>query len=147
MHTTATHSCTPARLFIQGGKEITSSEGTTQGDPLAMPLYAISIIPLLKYITDEHNSEIRQVAFADDIAFAGNLHQLRSWWKKIEQFCPLLGYYPKACKSWLVVKEEFLTQSKEIFKGKRSFGEFFFFFFSKARKYGEEIKINKKLIA
>ena len=32
-------------------------------------------------------------------------------------------------------------------KGKRSFGKFFFFFFSKARKYGEEIKINKKLIA
>ena len=29
------------------------------------------------------------------------------------------------------------------FKGKRSFGKKFFFFFSEARKYGEEIKIKK----
>ena len=27
----------PSRLFITGGQEITSSEGVTQGDPLAMP--------------------------------------------------------------------------------------------------------------
>ena len=29
----------PARLFITGGKEIESKEGTTQGDPTAMPAY------------------------------------------------------------------------------------------------------------
>ena len=28
----------PARLFVVGGKELESSEGTTQGDPLAMSL-------------------------------------------------------------------------------------------------------------
>ena len=30
----------PARLFVVGGEELESSEGTTQGDPLVMSLYA-----------------------------------------------------------------------------------------------------------
>jgi len=32
-----------ARLFITGGKEIMSAEGTTQGDPRAMALYALTL--------------------------------------------------------------------------------------------------------
>ena len=33
----------PARLFIARGSELKSAEGTTQGDPLAMAIYAISL--------------------------------------------------------------------------------------------------------
>ena len=33
--------CNPARLFIVGGDEIKSSEGTTQGDPIAMLAYGV----------------------------------------------------------------------------------------------------------
>ena len=29
----------PARLFVVGGEELETSEGTTQGDPLVMSLY------------------------------------------------------------------------------------------------------------
>ena len=32
-----------ARLFVMGGKELLSAEGTTQGDPVAMSLYAVSL--------------------------------------------------------------------------------------------------------
>ena len=37
----------PTRLFITGGGEIESTEGTTQGDALAMPFYGISITPII----------------------------------------------------------------------------------------------------
>ena len=33
----------PARLFITGGKELRSEEGTTKGDSFAMCLYAVSL--------------------------------------------------------------------------------------------------------
>ena len=37
----------PARLIVIGGEELLSSEGTTQGDPTTMSLYAISLQPLI----------------------------------------------------------------------------------------------------
>ena len=35
----------PSRLFVLGRTEISSSEGTSQRDSLAMPVYAIAITP------------------------------------------------------------------------------------------------------
>ena len=37
----------PARLFIIGGKELRSEEGTIQGGPLAKCLYAVSLQPII----------------------------------------------------------------------------------------------------
>jgi len=38
----------PACLFITGGEELIPAEGTTQGDPLSMGLYATSLQPLIR---------------------------------------------------------------------------------------------------
>ena len=45
----------PSRLFIIGDSELKSSEGTTQGDPIAMAIYAVAVIPLMMMILDITN--------------------------------------------------------------------------------------------
>ncbi|XP_028416582.1 uncharacterized protein LOC114540659 [Dendronephthya gigantea] len=107
---------TPSRLFVLGGTELLSSERTTQGDPLAMPVYAIGIIPLLQVIKPDNDS-VKHVAFADDLSGAGNLAPLRTWWDNLVTVGPKLGYYPKASKSWLVVKPEVEDEAHLIFAG------------------------------
>ena len=108
----------PARLFVTGGLEIPSAEGTTQGDPIAMPLYAICILPLMRQIVEsvkEKGMEIKQCAFADDLAGAGKLLALKSWWNAVVYFGPFIGYYAKSSKSWLLVKTNYLDAAKLIF--------------------------------
>ena len=41
---------TPARLFVTGGMELSSQEGTTQGCPLLMAFYALSVVPLDQHV-------------------------------------------------------------------------------------------------
>ena len=67
----------PARVFITGGEEIISAEGTTQSDPLSITLYAISLQPL---ITRLHvSSAAKQCWFADDATGSGSLQGVRKW--------------------------------------------------------------------
>ena len=103
----------PSRLFVQGGVEIESSEGTTQGDPLAMPSYALAILPLLQSL----DTKLRRMAFADDFRGSGKLEEIRQWWGYIGSNGPKYGYYPNATKSWLVVKPEFLEEAERLFAG------------------------------
>ena len=42
----------PSRLFVIGGVELKSSEGTTQGDPITMTIYTITVIPLILRTVD-----------------------------------------------------------------------------------------------
>ena len=108
----------PSRLFVTGGLEILSEEGTTQGDPVAMPLYAICILPLLETVirvVTEKNLFIKYVAFADDVTGAGNLDALKVWWDAIIHYGPFLGYYVNPSKSWLIIKPEIVEEAEKIF--------------------------------
>ena len=64
------------RLFIDG-ETLLSQEGTTEGDPLAMAMYAIAVNPLIHRL--KHDTT-KQIWFADDATAGGKLNNLREWW-------------------------------------------------------------------
>ena len=105
-----TNNCYAAPAFISGGQEIKSTEGTTQGDPTAMAMYAISILPLL-----DTRSKAKKISFADDFSGVGTIQYLREWWDLIEEIGPYIGYHPNGSKSTLVVKKQYLEQATMIF--------------------------------
>ena len=105
----------PSKLFVTG-EVIMSSEGTTQGDNLAMSLFAIGTLPILRLLTDRVR-EIQQVWLADDSTGVGRLVDLRRWWELLISEGVKYGYYVNQLKSCLLLKTpELHNQAKEIFK-------------------------------
>ena len=102
-----------ARLFISGGEEITSTEGSTQVDSTAMPICALGSLPLLNITTTDNK---KYAAYADAISCVGKRRNILTWWNKLNTFGPNVGYFPKANKSWLIVKSEKYETAKGIFK-------------------------------
>ena len=76
----------PIRLCVLGGKEKQSDEGTTQGDPVAIGVYAIGLIPLLTSVMLDANINLTQVAFADDLTGVGKIEQLKLWRDQIMKY-------------------------------------------------------------
>ena len=101
------------RLFV-GGESIMSSEGTTQGDPIAMPLYTTAVLPLLRSVATEG---VTQAWYADDACAGGKLAGLRLWWDGLAKNGPQYCYYLNPSKSILLVKPEFYDEAIQIFKG------------------------------
>ena len=100
------------RLFING-ETIMSKEGTTQADPLAMAMYAIATMPLIKQL--KVSTEVEQVWYADDSAAGGKVEKLRKWWDKILEMGPDYGYYANSSKTWLLVKEDAYEEAMQVF--------------------------------
>ena len=91
-----------------------SREGTTQGDPIAMPLYATAVLPLLRSVATEG---VTQAWYADDACAGGKMAGLRLWWDGLAKNGPQYGYYLNSSKSILLVKPEFYDEAIQIFKG------------------------------
>ena len=90
-----------------------------QGDSVAMGMYATGIFPLLHLneTSNEINERPKRQVFADDFTVAGKLQELRSWWDSIVSHGPNIGYYAKASKNWLTVKERYFDGTIKIFEG------------------------------
>ena len=99
-----------ADLFI-GNSVLLSQEGTTQGDPLSMPLYALSTVPLIKRLP----GSVLQSWYADDASASGQIEHLLNWWKVLSELGPLYGYYPNPLKTWLITKQAHLPKAQKFF--------------------------------
>ena len=63
-----------ASLFIDGDT-LFSQEGITQGDPLAMAMYAVATVPLIEKL---QSTNTKQVCYADDATAGGTLLNLKA---------------------------------------------------------------------
>ena len=105
----------PTELFVDGDT-ILSQEGTTQGDPLAMAMYGLATIPLIRRM----DGPWKQVWYADDSAATGTVVQLREWWDRLATEGPGFGYVANPAKTWLVTKDGHCEEASRIFAGSGS---------------------------
>ncbi|KAG0725890.1 hypothetical protein GWK47_037716 [Chionoecetes opilio] len=111
----------PSNLYVNRSgsnkaRVLESREGTTQGDPVAMAMYALGMSVLQEVIAFE-KTKVKQVAYADDLSGAGKLQDLSHWWGLIQANGPTIGYTPNAAKSFLIVKPEHYDGAVNIFSG------------------------------
>ena len=96
-----------------GGESILSVEGTTQGDPMAMAMYALGTLPLIH--SSNLDKHIQQVWYADDGSAGGSLPNLLDWWNQLSCLGPKFGFFPNARKSVLLVKPDLLADAQQLF--------------------------------
>ena len=69
---------------------------------------------LLQFISINHLSA-KEVAFADDFTVTGKLTSIKDYWGKLTVLCRKYGYFPKASKSYLIVKQDKLREARNVF--------------------------------
>ena len=62
-------------LYI-GGETSLFEEGTTQGDHLAMPMYALGVVPLIIALSDDF---VKQIWYVDDASTWSQLMDVHHW--------------------------------------------------------------------
>ena len=124
----------PVRCVVQGSGEVSSSEGTTQGDPLATVMYALALSPLIDclqspcptvkqvwYADDATGAAtcptVKQVWYADDANGAATCCELRTWWDTLLAQGQSFGSHLNASKTHLIVKKQSLDEARRLFEG------------------------------
>ena len=102
----------PSDLLVDGDI-ILSQEGTLQGDPLAMPMYGLATIPIIRKL----DGICEQIWYADDSAAIGSVVQLHPWWTKLVEVGPAFGYFPNPAKMSLVTKQDQFNLANDTFGG------------------------------
>ena len=105
--------CDATELFVDG-LVLSSEESTTQGDPLAMPMYALATISLR---CRSDTSNVVQVWYPDDASTSGSLLSLRNWWDSLTSSGPAFGYHTNATKTWLITNDPHLAKARDRFQG------------------------------
>ena len=90
------------------------AEGTTQGDSIAMALYAPNIWPLITSL--QVVSTAKQCSFADDAGGIGSSTDIKRWWDTLSTLGPDFGFFPNDKKWWIDAKPGKKEIVKEVFK-------------------------------
>ena len=102
----------PSRLFVCGGGDILSQEGTTQGDLLAMPWYSINTSIMIQSLRTS-TPGVKQVWLADDSAGGGKIVPLYNLYNHLSQEGKKYGYLVNGSKSWLTASRAYLQMRQK----------------------------------
>jgi len=93
-----------------------SKVGATQGDPIAMIIYALGLLPLIRQLKLEFPTILFHSWYADDGAAAATIPELCEYFQRLSKLGPVYGYYPQAKKSILVVPSPVYDYAKKYFE-------------------------------
>jgi hypothetical protein len=93
---------------------IFGEEGLSQGDPLAMVLYGVALMPLAEHLR-KFLPDVLTPWYADDAAAAGNAERSAMALKFLKVYGPIYGYYPEPEKSFHICKKEDEAQAEVAF--------------------------------
>ena len=96
-------------LFVNG-RSLQSQEGTNQGDPIAMAMYGIALLPLIELVK---NPKVTQKWYADDSNVAGSMDDLKVVYDKLTQHGSAFGYTLTKCN--IITKTENVNQAEKLF--------------------------------
>ena len=93
---------------------IYSKEGWTQGDPIAMIVYGIVMLPVTKSIIATV-PECHQPWYADDAGAGGKFNDIMRYFTTLCDKGPARGYFPEPTKSIIIVKPQSVEAAKAKF--------------------------------